>query len=109
MAHFQHVDVSEESGKEVVKYTFHKFASYMPYVCFAVFIRYLMDALPYLCQGNVLSFLHSFLDMPFEVMLLTSSGIIEARLAPIWYLTAMFIVMPLFSWLLLKFRSSWPA
>lgn len=93
---------------EAVRYTLRKFRAYMPYVAIALLVRYGLDAAPLLAQGDWKGAVYSLLNLPFEASLLSSSGITFDKLATIWYLSALFIVMPLFVWLLLKCRESWP-
>lgn len=44
-------------------------------------------------------------DMLCEMFLLSASGLVTAKLAPIWYLSAMFLVLPLFCCLLYGSRT----
>lgn len=109
IAHFEKSPVNENTGMEAVRYTLRKFQAYLPYVAAAILLRYGLDAIPLLIRGDIKGAVYSFLNIPFEISLLTSSGLaFEAKLATIWYLSALFIVMPLFTWLLLKSKDSWP-
>ena len=91
----------DENGSTILLYCFKKYINYLPYVFIAVVCRYLIDAFPKLIAGNYMGFIAEYLNFPFELLMLSSSGIVPAKLSPIWYLSTMFIMMPVFSWLLI--------
>ena len=89
----------EEKASETITYTLHKFKRIMPYVVIAVLLEYGSELKIVGFQGKreLLSMLE---NMVFELCLLSSSGLANAYVAPIWYLSAMFLVFPLFTFML---------
>lgn len=96
---------AENAARESVVYTLRKFSSFFGYVVIAVFLEYFLQGFALLTSGQLVKFVLSFQNMPFEVLLLSSSGIINPKLAPVWYLSAMFLVMPLFCYVIQKYRN----
>ena len=78
-----------------------------PYIAIAVFVQYLMIAVSYMKQYNLRGILDAFSNMPYEILLLSSSGIVKPEVAPIWYLSAMFLALPLLVYMLLRFEDLW--
>ncbi len=104
--HFE-MEQGKQFGNDAIKYTLHKFARFMPYAIIAIVLQYLIE-IPPLSLDNVRSLLKSAVyELPFEALLLTSSGVSWPRLAPIWYLSAMFIVMPFMIYLMNAHREFW--
>lgn len=89
----------EEKTAESITYTFHKFKKVMPYVAAAVLLEYGLDYITAGFQG-IRALFSTFENMICELCLLSSSGLINANVAPIWYLSAMFLVFPLFTFML---------
>ena len=96
-----------DCGEEALTYTINKFKSFWPYTTAAVFFQYVIMYREELLGGNVRGFALSFLDLPYEVIYLSSSGIVKAKVAPIWFLSAMFIVFPLIVYLINKHKELW--
>lgn len=94
-------------AREALQYTLNKFRGYMPYVFISVALQYTLEAYPYLLKHNVKMFVDSFSDMPYELLLLSSSGIVWPKMAPIWFLSAMFLTLPILIYLLLRFKDAW--
>ena len=109
MVHVQKLppEVRRSPGKASLQYVFRKFCSYMPYVLIAVLTRYILFAISYLHVGHFKDALRVFLEMPFELGLLSTTGIVEAQLASIWYLSAMFIVLPVILYMISRFEDAW--
>ena len=86
----------DESAKEALRYTYKKFAKYAPYVVVSVIA---ITLLVIIIEKPVdIGELFSLIRLtPFEMLFLSSQT--GLRLAPLWYLSALFIVMPLFSFL----------
>lgn len=89
----------EEKAEEAITYTLRKFKRIMPYVVVAVLLEYSCDYIMAGFQGKraLLSMLE---NMICELCLLSSSGLVNAYVAPIWYVSAMFLVFPLFTFML---------
>lgn len=94
-----------DAAHEAIVYTLRKFSSFFGYVVAAVFLEYFLQGFSLLASGQLVKFVLSFQNMPFEVLLLSSSGMINPKLAPVWYLSAMFLVMPLFCYVIQKYRN----
>lgn len=107
MKHFDEKDLVSDAGKVALNYTFRKLFRFFPYVAIAVFVQYSFTAVPLLFSDGKKAFLISYVDMPYEIMLMTSTGIVSERLAPIWYLSALLIVLPLIIFMLVKHREAW--
>lgn len=92
-----------ESASEAITYTLCKFKRIMPYVGIAVLLEYVCDYISVYMSIGFLGKRHLLFvieNMICELTLLSSSGLVEANLAPIWYLSAMFLVFPLFTFML---------
>lgn len=107
MSHFTAYEGKDSYAKEALIYTLKKFKGFMPYVFAAVVLQYFLEALPYLLQHDVRLFIDSFVDLPYELLLLSSSGIVWSKLAPIWFLSAMLLTLPVLIYLLLRFKDLW--
>lgn len=100
MFHFQNentnIDLNEKSNI-ALKYTIKKFKPLVVYIFFSISINYILMNKDVIASGNIRDIIISFADMPFELFLLTS-GILGVfpKLVPIWYLSSMFLVFPLF-------------
>lgn len=83
----------EEKVEETITYTLHKFKRVMPYVAVAVLLEYSVD---YIMDGfqGIRALLSMFENMICEFCLFSSSGLVSANVAPIWYLSAMFLLFP---------------
>lgn len=95
----------EIKASEAVGYTLKKFGRMFPYILIAVFMEFTVE-----CISTGISGERQFLNLSeqfiVESLLLSSSGLVSAHVAPIWYLSAMFLVFPLFC-LLLSFKQMW--
>lgn len=90
---------TDESAKEALKYTFSRFVGYIPYVVVCVVAITLLEIIK--SRPSDIGGLMSLLKItPFEMIFLSSQT--GLRLAPLWYLSALFIVMPLFAFLAQK-------
>lgn len=87
-----------DKAKESIKYTFLKFSRFAPFfipaMCICYILRYCLIA-----DKTSTELLNHFGKFPLEVILLSSSQG-SAVLGPAWFLSAMFIVFPLLSFLL---------
>jgi len=92
---------SNEKMKNSIFYTIKKFLSFIPFVWLAVIIEYGIEIiLNYKTMLTDISGTISWLsDFPFELLLIGSSYT-KPELVPLWYLSAMFLVFPIFCILL---------
>ncbi len=99
MCHFSHSKemVYEERCKKSIQYTFYKFRSYLSFVWCAVILEYFIRFLDIALRDtiDIIQLVNSFVDMPLE-MLLIGSSYTTPKLVPLWYLSAMFIIFPVF-------------
>ncbi len=86
---------NSQFGKEALCYSFNKFKPFIPFVVIATLSEYF---LLFLKNGLSRGFIWSLLDsMPFEICLLSSAAANSTPMVePIWYLSAMFLVFPIF-------------
>ena len=106
--HYTHKQTEvQDCGSEGLRYTFHKFRKFLPYTTIAILLEYVMRNIDALANGNWKDFFLGFRALPYEVMYLSASGIISHRLGPIWFLSAMFIVLPLIVYIMNKHPELW--
>ena len=91
----------DEIARNSILYTLHKFKSFMPFVFVAVVSEYFIKFVKIILTNgvNLKDTLIYFKDMPMEILLISSSYT-TPKLVPLWYLSAMFIVFPVFCLLL---------
>ena len=95
-----YIQYTEKDGaKEAVLYTLNKMKKIIPYTTIFILTEYIIRNLNYDWK-SLRGFLGGFEDSIFELLLLSSSGVVNARLAPVWYLSAMFLVLPIFCYLI---------
>lgn len=89
---------SERKEENVFKasalYTLKKFLPFVPYVCAAVVVQYVLDWYPLRYNGPE-DALNNFLTMPVDAAMLGDVAASPQRVVPLWFLTAMLIVFPL--------------
>ena len=107
MRHFDGCEKKEDFAKEAMAYTIKKFKNYMPYVFVSVTIQYILAGLPYIRQHDLREAVKVFVNLPYEALLLSSSGIVWPKMSPIWFLSAMFLTLPLLIYMILRFRDLW--
>lgn len=85
---------SQDGWKETIRYMFHKFRRIYFYTFLCVTFMYLIDFCFDRPDGirDVVSLVENWLC---EVLYLGASGICHYHLAPLWYISAMFLVFPL--------------
>lgn len=108
MAHFEKLQIEQKDyGREALQYTFKKVSPFIKYVFAATLIEYVVEGFHFVREGNVVQFFKEFVNFPFEIGLLTSAEFSGAKNAPIWYLSAMFLVLPLLICCMLKWKDIW--
>ena len=105
--HFSSRQNSVNPGSEALSYTFQKFKRFFGYTVIAVLLQYAIDNVTYLRTGDIRSFFRAFIYAPYEMIYLSSSGICPAQVAPIWFLSAMLIVLPAIVYLMQKAPEFW--
>lgn len=91
-------DSLDEAMHRALVYTKLKFVRYIPFVLAAVSAEYMLEMFFSLQQGSA-AVINSFVGFPMEVFMLTSIFPYSKqypKLAPIWYLSAAFIIFPIF-------------
>lgn len=90
----------ESASRISLHYTAHKFRPFFPYIILNVLLSYFLSGLELLLSGNGKEFLQRLAKAPFEILLLSSATYDRAgdfpSLTPIWFLSSMFLVFPLF-------------
>lgn len=89
------------SIKESIIYTLKKYIPFLPYMITTTAIAYILLPIPKLVSGEMSfnTFIYSFAEgFIFDILqvILTFSGHL---VGPLWYLSAVFLILPLFSWL----------
>lgn len=94
-------------GAQAMKLTLSKFSRIFPFVIPAVFIHYITVSL--LNNSGGFETVKSLTYGIFEAALLPASGIYESFMVlPLWYLSALLMLLPLFYYLLMKAPSFFP-
>ena len=101
-----HFEKSVESIKaeDILVYIFKKIRRFMPYIIPSVAVVYAIDLIEKYYIGGINKSLEQLLNLPLELTLITSAfkyniidGVPTLPLnAPLWFLSAMFVVMPMF-------------
>lgn len=91
----------EKRGRIALKYTAKKFLPFIPHLLLALPIAYFACNFHFLKDGDLLGFLTGFKDMFAESLLLPVSFFDNPvrQIGPLWYLSVLLIVMPLFSYI----------
>ncbi len=92
----KHLCKSKENN--TIKYTFTKFKKIIGLTCIAILCEYALEFFMLYYDIGVydLKIIREFFkDLPFELLLIGSSYT-APKLVPVWYLSALFIVFPLF-------------
>ena len=94
--------VNNNPFKESVIYTLKKFIPFLPYTLFFSFVLYLIKIVPDLLSGviNIKGATFIFLEGYFFDNLFIANSYHHPLLSPTWFLSAMFIVFPLFTLIL---------
>lgn len=100
----KHFDCENNSNpmKASVIYTIKKFICFLPYTVITTLLMYLFDLTTKLVSNgfSLKSFLDCFTnDFVFDILLITNSYH-APFLTPIWFLSALLICFPIFTWLL---------
>lgn len=99
--HFDDKDNSN-SIKDSILYTINKFIVFLPYTIAVTILGYITEGLINVVYGdwNIKCFIGSFMgDFWFDIFLITEP-MSYPLIVPIWYLSAMLFIFPLFSWLM---------
>lgn len=99
--------ITEQFGSEALAYTYSKFARFFPMTILSVIIMCFLRYRDLLFQNGWRLFFATIAYTPFEMCYLSSSGIVSALNAPIWFLSAMFITLPMIVFLIQKHRELW--
>lgn len=83
-----------------MKYFVKKFRGIIPYTIIVFIVQYIITAIRF--NMNFLDATLFFFKIPFDAFLLSDTGIIQTQIAPIWYLSAMFITLPFVCYFLTK-------
>lgn len=89
----------DNAAKESLKYTFKKFLGYLPYIFISVLAMTVLSIV-HNNPTSVGALINLLKVTPFEILFLSSQT--GLRLSPIWYISSLFIVTPIFSLLAQK-------
>ena len=79
---------------EILLYDIKKFARFLPYTIPAILMVYITESHSYLSVGDTAGFWHNLKDIFPEVFFLSVFRTSEAHLFIMWFLSAMFVVLP---------------
>ena len=88
--HFERTE-NKDIFKSSLEYLVYKFLPFLPYTTIAITLQYIVSA-P--INSGLKAFLANFLNYPFEVLLLGEVHVSFQKLAPIWFLSAMLLTLP---------------
>jgi peptidoglycan/LPS O-acetylase OafA/YrhL len=107
IAHFQQKKPEPMNfGRTAVDYTLNKFKSFMPLAVVCILIQYIIvvaQSAPETWQTA----LRGFINMPFEMLMLSSVFGFNPNLSPLWFVAAMFITLPLLCYIMTRFQDFW--
>lgn len=98
----QEIVTDVDAGRESIRYTLKKFIPIIKYSWPLVIADYIVMFVYGAVSGTGKGIVVSFIQAPLELLMLASSGIMSGRLNTAWYLSAMFIVFPIFCYFLQK-------
>lgn len=108
---YKHFETSEDEAKKygtnALRYTFRKFGRFFLLTIVSVL------CMVFLCYGFMLfnherkAFLSALADSVYEMLFLSSAGFVSALNAPIWFLSASFIVLPIICYLIQAKKELW--
>lgn len=92
---------ADERGRIAATYTVKKFIPFIPHLVLALLVAYAVRNKNLFLSGDFKGALLGFKDMIPELLLLPSSFIEKGyrELGPLWYLSALLVVMPIFSYI----------
>lgn len=94
----------QDCGKISLQFTWKRFRSIFFYVLCSVILQYSVEAI--VQKESFYTIAKNFLYSIFEITLLPMSGIYQTFFdSPLWYLSSFFLVLPLFQYLLLRYRN----
>lgn len=96
MKHFDR-HPAEDICSASFSYTFHKFKAFLPYTIPAILIQYLIVN-RHMFHDGILTYLGGFNNMLLEMLYLTATfrDYESSEMIPLWFLSAMFLVFPMF-------------
>jgi peptidoglycan/LPS O-acetylase OafA/YrhL len=107
MAHFtQKKPEPNTFGRTAVDYTLRKFAAFMPLAIVCILIQYILVVYQS-GPDSLAAALRGFINMPYEMLMLSSVFGFNPNLSPLWFVAAMFITLPLLCYCVNKFRDVW--
>lgn len=108
MCHFKEQYLKTENvGKDAVIYTVRKIKGLLGITFVTIILYYAISSVSYIQQGQSKVAMGLLANMPLELALLPSAGFFQANMAPIWFLSAMVLMLPLLIYLLVKLEDAW--
>ena len=98
--HFFVYDDSDNVVKSVSRYTYRKFRSIYPYIFIAITAQYLIECIASKPFDNLSSFVIIICNYIAETLLISATGFISAHVGPIWFVSGMFISIPVVAFFL---------
>lgn len=107
IAHFKRKPPKPSTyGRTAVDYTLNKFKSFMPLAIVCILIQYIVVVY----QSHPVDWvatLRGFINMPYEMLMLSSIFGFNPNLSPLWFVAAMFITLPILCYVVTRFEDAW--
>jgi len=109
----RHIELLNKKPGEIMKYslkyTLLKLVRAIPYVITGVVIVYVLDIINLDSSATIGTLFSKFWNMTAEILLLPMTGVVRTDLmsyldAPLWYLSAMMIALPLIMYIAMRFE-----
>lgn len=100
---YKHFYYQNENTENIMIYSAKKYIRLFPYSCFSILGCYFVTNLDIILEGNIHGAIYEARDLPLELLLLRSAVTDMTKFkiynGILWFLSAMFIVLPFFCFL----------
>ena len=100
-------DNLDQRMKRSLLYTKNKFVRLLLYTTPVIFAEYVFENFHLINERGVIEYLKGFANMPFEMAYLSCATARTPRTAPVWYISATFLVFPIYCCLLQMKNRNW--
>ncbi len=94
-------------GKTAISYTLSKFKPFLPYTTIAVLGIFALSIRDALASGDLMAAINDLTLLPYELSFLSVLNFPVCKLVPIWFLSAMLLVLPVVVYVMLKHKDFW--
>lgn len=100
---YKHFYYQKDNSENIMLYSAKKYIRLFPYSCISIIGCYLVTNFAIILEGNIHEVIYEARDLPLELLLLRSAVTDITRFkiynGILWFLSALFIVLPLFCFL----------